>query len=439
MRAIGLAYRTVGLLAAGLFGLAACTTVGSQLDPGEDGQTRSGLQYYLPKKLVSLSLFKSPEGFPFPRYSERVIGDQDFSYLATIHRAAGADNTIGLGVDPQTRLLNSQTSTESQARGLDIAESLARSVTALESGGRFGRRDAEVFIGKVVFDPLDPAQVQAATDSLTRSFNAFVDQDCTAFLDDVASGDVPLEYDGVPDPYNIELVRQCEFFLTLVDRPGSLRILVSADPGGVPGQTGRLVSGPPALAPERYRGACSGGLCYRATAPYRFTVQVADRAILDDIIHLPNNQPPRVLRQPAGMFANQATTIGWVDGTPQQVTAVRNSELAGFVRLPATVVAALSEAVVAGFRRDAAEIDAETERLRAEAALIRQRLALRDTEEESLLAEDDRADRMEARADRLAAEADADAAEQAGSGDPLSVTPEGRPPTGSAATGSVPF
>ena len=399
-------------------GLAGCTTMGSRLDTAAAGGSNTGVQYYLPKKLVSLEIYKSVDGFPFPRYGEIVIGDREFSYLAKLHRAAGADNTLGLGVDPQTRLLSSQSTADSTARGLDIARSLAKSVTALESGGRFAAFDSEIFIGKVVFDPLDPEDVRRANQTLSRTFNAFVDQDCSAFLADVDAGLI----DVVNDQYNLELVRECEFFLGLVDQNNSILISVSADPGNAPLTPESPVLGPSILSPADFKRTCSGGLCYRATAPYRFTVTIADRSILDDIVHLPNNQPPLVVRQPAGVFADQSTTIAWVDGTPQAVQAQRNSEVAGFVKLPAEVVEAVSEAVVAGFRRDENEIRAEVDLLNAQAALLREQVALMEVEEDT----SEQAREIEDRVDRRAEARERNAETRAGS-DSLLVTPGGVP------------
>jgi len=77
-----------------------------------------------------------------------------------------------------------------------------------------------------------------------------------------------------------------------------------------------------------------------------------------------------VIQQPAGVFANQNTTIAWVDGMPETVTVDRNSEIVGLASVPVGVVEAISEATVAGFTRDQNEINAEINLLNAEARLL---------------------------------------------------------------------
>ncbi|MEM7767484.1 MAG: hypothetical protein AAF253_08350 [Pseudomonadota bacterium] len=78
------------IVAAGTLCLAAtgCTSLGSQMDRAAEGGANTGVQYYLPKKLVTLELYKSSlDGFVFPRFSEQVVGDTDFSYVAKLNRA----------------------------------------------------------------------------------------------------------------------------------------------------------------------------------------------------------------------------------------------------------------------------------------------------------------------------------------------------------------
>lgn len=364
------------IVAAGALCLAAtgCTSLGSQMDGAAEGGANTGVQYYLPKKLVTLELYKSSlDGFVFPRFSEQVVGDTDFSYVAKLNRAIASDNKLSVTVDPNSRLLDSDSSAFSTARGADIAKDLARSVTSLERGGE---RRTEIFIGKVVFDPLDQDGIRRANVALTSAFQAFVRQDCDFQIDQ--------DTDEILIPGGIfadeRLIEQCLFLQYIADDPRAIQITVSDDPGRVPLPGDMPQMDAVRLDPTDFRRACNSGLCYRATAPHRLTVAVADRIIVDEILDLPNNQPPMVIRQPAGAFADQTTQISWVNGMPSTVTVDRNSEVAGLASVPAQVVEAVSEAVAAGFNRDANEIAAEINLLNARANLLNAEASLVETE-----------------------------------------------------------
>ncbi len=351
-----------------------CTSLGSQMEAAAGGGASTGVQYYLPKTLVTLELYKSAlDGFVFPRFSEQVVGDTDFSYVAKLNRAIASDNRLSVTIDPKTRLLDSRSSAVSTARGGDIATDLAQSYTSLERGGE---RRTEIFIGKVVFDPLDPDGVRRANVALSAAFQAFVRQDCD-FQIDTETGDLLIP-GGIFA--NERLIEQCLFLQYIAEDPRAIQITMSDDPGRVPLPGDKPRMQPVRLDPADYRGACNSGLCYRATAPYRLTVAVADRIIVDEILDLPNNQPPLVIRQPAGVFADQGTEIAWVNGLPATVDVDRRSELAGFASVPARVVGAVSEAVVSGFNRDANEIAAEVNLLNAQANLLNAQAGLVETE-----------------------------------------------------------
>ncbi|MEM7768097.1 MAG: hypothetical protein AAF253_11505, partial [Pseudomonadota bacterium] len=305
-----------------------------------------------------------------------VVGDTDFSYVAKLNRAIASDNKLSVTVNPSSRLLDSDSTAFSTARGADIATDFARSYTALESGG--GRR-TEIFIGKVVFDPLNQDAVRRANVALTSAFQAFVRQDCE-FQVDQDTGELL-----IPGGIFAEqrLIEQCLFLQYIADDPRAIQITVSDDPGRVPLPGDPATPDVPLLEPADFRGVCNSGLCYRATAPHRLTVAVAERYIVDEILDLPNNQPPLVIRQPAGVFADQNTTIAWVDGMPMTVGVDRNSEVAGLASVPAQVVEAISEAVVAGFNRDSEEIAAEVNLLNARANLLNAQAGLVETEADS--------------------------------------------------------
>ncbi|MEM0985467.1 MAG: hypothetical protein AAGJ32_04410 [Pseudomonadota bacterium] len=446
------------LLAAGTLCLAAagCTSLGSQMDRSLEGRSNTGVQYYLPKTLVTLELYKSPDGFVFPRLSEQIVGDTDFSYVAKLNRAIAADNQLTVTVDPRSRLLDSDSSALSTARGAEIAKNFARSITALESGGQ---RRRDIFVGKVVFDPLDQDAVRRANVALSSAFQAFVRQDCAFEVDD-ETGELLIPGGIFADEI---LIEQCFFLQDLADDPRTIQITVSNDPGKVPLPGDAPEMNVPLLDADDFRNVCSSGLCYRATAPHRITVAVADRYIVDDILDLPNNQPPLVIRQPAGVFADQTTQITWVNGMPSTVGVDRNSELAGVASVPAQVVEALSEATIAGFRRDSDEIAAEVNLLNAQANLLNARAGLVETEADTQarvletdaelaarLAESDnrfeeRLDAVDAsrfnregrQRDRSAARADR-ALEGLAVPDDLSVTPGGFETTDPPATDIIP-
>ncbi|MEL6386135.1 MAG: hypothetical protein AAFR00_02190 [Pseudomonadota bacterium] len=346
-----------------------CTSLGSQMDRSAEGGANSGVQYYLPKTLVTIELYKSSlDGFVFPRFTETVVGDTNFSYVAKLSRAIAADNKLAVSVNPSSRLLNSDSRALSEGRGAEFAKQFARSVVSLESGPGFLRR-ADIFIGKAVFDPVNPESVRRANASLTRALDAFIAQDCQFKIDE-ESGEFLIPPDIIEDR---NLLNDCLFLtdLTGQDNP-PISILVSDDPSLMPEleRGENPVSSSPMLTADDFRGACGSGLCYRATVPHRLAVTVADRVIIDEILDLPNNQPPLVIQQPAGVFANQNTTIAWVDGMPETVTVDRNSEIVGLASVPVGVVEAISEATVAGFTRDQNEINAEINLLNAEARLL---------------------------------------------------------------------
>ncbi|MFT3723717.1 MAG: hypothetical protein QM773_09040 [Hyphomonadaceae bacterium] len=309
-------------------GLTGCQSVQSEHVDFSSGRLYQGLQYALPKALVTVEMLEDKGVLYLGVSRPFLVGDPEATFMLTASSGLFASQKYRFMVHPQTRLL-SYINSVSEGQASAILENLAKSV-----GG----------IGAL---PKRENTLTQTAGTVTKVFSKVID---------------PFEYDGCDfgkqcslTKLNVELRERALEFLGCSGSPASLSagsrdqcariganqnyFTITLDPmfsvqsGASTGRIANLVS------------SCTSSICYRAPAPYRLGVRVAGVRDVSEVVMLPNESPVMSLSLPAGVFATSRSRVELAQGMPATVVIDQGNELVGITAIPLTVINGFFEAV----------------------------------------------------------------------------------------------
>jgi len=277
---------------------------------GDDGVS-NGLHYALPKALFRIELIRQRDELRVAISEPEYVGDPDAAYMLEGSSGLLANQEYLLVVQPQTRLLYYvNSSSEGQAGQIlqNVVRSAAGAGNAREESSRFGGHGRGIY--SRVFDPFglpgcDYGVACDMTPIATELRNAALAQfDCETG-DATVNPDLCARIAADPNFFRLELTPMYQ------TPPGAVR--ASAD-------------------------ACERAICYRAPAPYNFSLNVKGIVDVAEVVSLPNEAPVRSLSVPAGVFANSYARVELYQGMPARYAVDRQNELVAITLLPFTLL-----------------------------------------------------------------------------------------------------
>ncbi len=308
-----------------LVGLTACQSVTSRHVDFASGQVADGLQYAVPKALMSVELVASGVEMNLNVSQPFLVGDPNATFALSASSGLFADQTYLFVVNPRTRLLTYINSRSEGQAGV-ILNNLAQSVGAIGGATRTRGAEAGSTGGAIVFSTvIDPFEYEgcdfATACTLTKlgreiraSALGYMRCNLPEWRDHNRGSCLLLEA-------NIDYFRitmQPLFSLSTSNRP--------AAPGAQPG-------------------ACRSSVCYRAPAPYLMGVQIGGQSNDSRIVLMPNESPIMSMSLPAGVFATAQARVELVQGMPSTILVDRKSELVGVTSIPLSMIRSFFSAV----------------------------------------------------------------------------------------------
>lgn len=313
----------IALLA--LAGLTACQSVSSRHVDFASGEVADGLQYAVPKALMTVELVASGVEMTLNVSQPFLVGDPNATFALSASSGLFADQTYLFVVNPRTRLLT-YINSRSEGKAGVILNNLAQSVGAI--GGATRTRGAESAAGgaAIVFSTvIDPFEYEGC-DFATACTLTRLGRDIRASALSYMRCNLPewrdhnkgscLLLDANPDYFRITM--QPLFTLSTSNRP--------AAPGAQPD-------------------ACHSSICYRAPAPYLMGVEIGGRSSDSRIVLMPNESPIMSMSLPAGVFATAQARVELVQGMPSTILVDRKSELVGVTTIPLSMIKSFFSAV----------------------------------------------------------------------------------------------
>jgi hypothetical protein len=308
-----------------LAGLTACQSVTSRHVDFASGQIADGLQYAVPKALVTVELVASGVEMQLNVSQPFLVGDPNATFALSASSGLFADQTYLFVVNPRTRLLT-YINSRSEGKAGVILNNLAQSVGAIGGATRTPGAEAGNIGGAIVFSTvIDPFEYEgcdfAKPCTLTKlgreirdSALGFMRCNLPEWRDHNRGSCLLLEAN--PDYFRITM--QPLFTLSTSNRP--------AGPGASPD-------------------ACHSSICYRAPAPYLMGVQIGGQSNDSRIVLMPNESPIMSMSLPAGVFATAHARVELVQGMPSTILIDRKSELVGVTSIPLSMIRSFFSAV----------------------------------------------------------------------------------------------
>lgn len=293
--------------------LGACATVSSNY--GNSRADQKGQAYYLPKGLIQVSVVESGGQFNVTVAGPIMVADTDYRFHADLRKAALSDNNALVAIDPATQLLTTA-QVVSTGRAKEVVENVYRATSGYAAGWQ-GYAPVEIFSGLYEPDQLDRASADASA-ALTSYFIRNCGED----------GQSPIDPGGYQD---------CERYRMLgIDQPGMVSISTDGPVG--------------AATANDTIGKCGRGLCYRPLVPVKVRTVIAGTYVSEDYYMVPDTKTVSYFTLPSGMFATQEYNLTFDLGVLVQADQKQQSEVAGFVSLPADILERIIAAPVKAIR-----------------------------------------------------------------------------------------
>jgi hypothetical protein len=310
--------------------LAGCQSVQSQYVDFASDRSFQGLQYALPKALMTIEMLEQNGKLYLGVSRPFLVGDPEATFMLTASSGLFASQKYRFMVHPQTRLL-SYINSVSEGQASQILENIARSVGGIgalpsrENDLNKSSTTGPIKVFSKVIDPFEYAGCDFAKACSLSKLNAELRDRAIEFLGCNAptAASVPLANVG-----------QCAKI-----KANESYFAITLDP------VFSIQTGPSTGRGANIAAACSNSICYRAPAPYRLGVRVAGVRDVSEVVMLPNESPVMSLSLPAGVFATSRSRVELAQGMPATVVIDQGNELVGITAIPLTVINGFFSAV----------------------------------------------------------------------------------------------
>jgi hypothetical protein len=280
------------------------------VDLSDGHAVRSGLHYALPKGLFRIELIRRGDELRVAISEPEYVGDPDASYMLEGSSGLLANQEYLMVVQPETRLLY-YVNSSSEGQAGQILQNIVRSGVgarnASEESSRFGRAGRVIY--SRVFDPFAMAGCDYGATCDMSALAAELRESAMAQFDCASD-----------DPINPVLCARME------ENPNFFRLSLT------PMYT------PPAGAVRADGDDCRRAICYRAPAPYSFSLRVSGIVDVAEVVSLPNEAPVSALEVPAGVFSDAYARVELYQGMPARYAVDRDNELVAITLLPFTLL-----------------------------------------------------------------------------------------------------
>jgi hypothetical protein len=357
-----------------------------------DGRYPSGVHYYLPKGMLTLTLTVNKDAATFRLTPEPLtyIADTSHRYYMQYRPRPDYSDVVQVKVHPQRgflQLISANTTDET----FQAVVSLAGALSALRLEAASSRLN-EDRLANLVIDPTDEGEVLRAQNAFNKVVGDYaklraasvctVDKDAKIILDvskrALCDSYRKLSNVAPEQPYVVLLFERIDPLDSdsAVCKPGRRHAKVVRR--HLPKvSTKPIVARAEADAPAK--ADCSVGLCYRPPEPYQLCMGVG-KSLVRQVMLLPNEAPLVEIDIHRAFFINKVQEINFnTDGLLTSVKITKNSELEAISALPV----AIFDAILTGLQVRVKIIDQQINEakitkdlIEARAELEKQRAAL---------------------------------------------------------------